>query len=203
MFDLPRKFIVALPIILAVVGSESGISADTATFGKAPTYSGDTGFVLALSDDKKAFTATFSNLIVTLDQKSSVPIPIITRTFSFSLPLASIDPGTEIPFFISGAAFCEKGANVRLIFTINEQSTVAVFSENTTNSEYVQELKYKAGAATEARVTIILMADRDSTSGAQAYLNVLSIDADLLNKQDKQGLLKKVKEFVKKPLKGG
>ena len=59
------------------------------------------------------------------------------------------------------------------------------------------------GAATEARVTVILMADRDSTSGAQAYLNVLSIDADLLNKQDKQSVLKKVKEFVKKPLKGG
>ena len=143
----------------------------------------------------------FSNFIVTLDQKSSVPVPIVTRTFSFSLPLSSVDPGTEIPFFISGSAFCEKGANARLIFTINDQSTVSVFTDNTT--DYVQELKYKSGAATEARVTVILMADRDSTSGAQAYLNVLSIDADLLNKQDKQSVLKKVKEFVKKPLKGG
>jgi hypothetical protein len=47
------------------------------------------------------------------------------------------------------------------------------------------------------------MADRDSTSGAQAYLNVLSIDADLLKRQDKQGLSKKVNEFIKKPLKAG
>jgi hypothetical protein len=47
------------------------------------------------------------------------------------------------------------------------------------------------------------MADRDSTSGAQAYLNVLSIDANLFKTQDKQSLLKKVKDFVKKPLKGG
>ena len=70
-------------------------------------------------------------------------------------------------------------------------------------TDYVNELKYKTGAATEARVTVILMADRDSASGAQAYLNVLSIDADLLKKQDKQGLLKKVKEFVKRPLRGG
>jgi acid phosphatase family membrane protein YuiD len=38
------------------------------------------------------------------------------------------------------------------------------------------------------------MADRASTSGAQAYLNVLSIDADLLKRQDKQCLFKKVKD---------
>ena len=201
MSHLCRKIMVTLPIILAAAMPEPVVSAGSPTFGKAPTYSADTGFALSVSDDKTAFTATFSNLIVTLDQKSSVPVPIVTRTFSFSLPLSSVDPGTEIPFFISGSAFCEKGANARLIFTINDQSTVSVFTDNTT--DYVQELKYKSGAATEARVTVILMADRDSTSGAQAYLNVLSIDADLLNKQDKQSVLKKVKEFVKKPLKGG
>jgi hypothetical protein len=201
MSHLSRKFMVALPIILAVALPSSVLSAGSATFGKSPTYNADTGFALSVSDDKTAFTATFSNLIVTLDQKPSVPVPIVTRSFSFSLPLSSVDPGTEIPFFISGSAFCEKGANARLIFTVNDQSTVAVFPENTT--EYVQELKYKSGAATEARITVILMADRDSTSGAQAYLNVLSIDADLLKRQDKQGLLKKIKEFVKKPLKAG
>jgi hypothetical protein len=198
---MSHKFAVALPIILVVAGSQSVLSAPSATFGKAPTYSADTGFVLSVSDDKTAFTAMFSNLIVTLDQKSPTSVPIVMRTFSFSLPLSGVDPGTEIPFFISGSAFCEKGANARLIFTVNDQSTVAVFPENMT--DYVNELKYKTGAATEARVTVILMADRDSASGAQAYLNVLSIDADLLKKQDKQGLLKKVKEFVKRPLRGG
>ena len=191
-----RKVIAALPIILVVAGPPPVLAADSATFGNAPTYNADAGFMLSVSDDKKAFTATFSGLLVNLVGQS--PVPIVTRTFSFSLPLSGVDPATEIPFFISGTAFSEKGANTRLIFIVNDQSTVAVFPENAANTDYIQELKYKAGTASEVRVTIILIADRDSKSGAQAYLNVLAIDTDLLNRQEKQGLLKRAKELFKK-----
>jgi hypothetical protein len=41
-----------------------------------------------------------------------------------------------------GKGPCEKGANTRLIFAVNDQSAVAVFPETTT--EYVQDLKNKA-----------------------------------------------------------
>src|SRR5262249_14150764 len=48
------------------------------------------------------------------------------------------------------------------------------------DNEFVQQLKYKAGSASEARVTINLVADRDSKSGGDAFINVLAIDTDLL-----------------------
>jgi len=200
--SLSRFFTTGIAVAIAVVLTWSGLvlGAGSGTFGNAPTYNSDTGFTLWLSDDKKAFTAVFSNLLVQLIANS--PQPIITRTFSFSLPLSGVDPGAEIPFFVSGYAFCEKGTSAHLVFTVNDQTMVADFPENCDN-EYVQQLKYKAGSVSEVRVTINLVADRDSKSGGEAYLNVLAIDTDLLNKVDTQTLLKKAKEFFKKRTGGG
>ena len=94
-----------------------------ATFGPGPTFSTDVGFDIALSPDKKAFTATFGGLEAIIDGKSAPPI--VTRVFSFSIPLAHAEPGQEIPFFVSGFAVAEKGANAHLMFTVNDQSTTA------------------------------------------------------------------------------
>src|SRR5215467_1511059 len=97
--SLSRFFTTGIAAAIAVVLTWSGlaIGAGSGTFGNAPTYNSDTGFTLLLSDDKKSFTAGFSNLLVQLIPSS--PQPIITRTFSFSLPLSGVDAGTEIPFF--------------------------------------------------------------------------------------------------------
>jgi len=201
--SLSRFFTAGIAAAIAGVLTWSGLAlgaGGSGTFGDAPTYNSDTGFTLWLSDDKKAFTAVFSNLLVQLVSSSSQPI--ITRTFSFSLPLSGVDSGTEIPFFVSGYALCGKGTSAHLVFTVNDQTMVADFPENTDN-EFVQQLKYKAGSASEARVTINLLADRDSKSGGDAFINVLAIDTDLLNRvEDKSNLLKKAKEFIKKR-KGG
>ena len=94
-----------------------------ATFGPGPTFNTDVGFDIALSPDKKAFTAMFSGLEAIIDGKSAPPI--VTRVFSFSIPLAHAEPGQEIPFFVSGFAVAEKGANAHLMFTVNDQSTTA------------------------------------------------------------------------------
>jgi hypothetical protein len=99
-----------------------------AMFGQAATFNSDAGFVLAVSDDKKAFTATFSGLAVSLDPGSSTPV--VTRVFTFVLPLSGAAPDTEIPFFVSGFAFSEKGANGHLVFSINDQTTVVDFPGN-------------------------------------------------------------------------
>jgi hypothetical protein len=77
--------------------------------------------ILAFSDDKEAFTATFSGLVVSLDATGSAPI--VTRVFSFALPLSGADTGMEIPFFVSGFV----GANGHLLFSVNDQSMVVDF----------------------------------------------------------------------------
>jgi hypothetical protein len=81
--------------------------------------------ILAFSDDKEAFTATFSGLVVSLDATGSAPI--VTRVFSFALPLSGADPGMEIPFFVSGFVLSQEGANGHLLFSVNDQSMVVDF----------------------------------------------------------------------------
>ena len=120
-----------------------------ATFGQAPTFNSDAGFVLDVSDDKKAFTATFSGLAISLDPKSSMPV--VTRAFTFVLPLSGAAPDTEIPFFVSGFVLSEAGANGHLVFSVNDQTTVVDFPGNSDQS-FVQQLKFKVGSASEARL---------------------------------------------------
>ena len=98
-----------------------------ATFN-GPTFNGDVGFQLDLSDDKQAFTASFSGLIVSLGSKGSAPI--VSRAFSFALPLSGSEPGAEIPFAISGFAGSERGANAHLLFSVNNQTMAVDFPED-------------------------------------------------------------------------
>ena len=53
-----------------------------AMFGHAATFNSDVEFALAVSDDRKAFTATFSGLGVKLDPTSSVPVA--SRAFTIT-----------------------------------------------------------------------------------------------------------------------
>ena len=153
---------------------------NNATFDPALTFNTDAGFVLALSPDKKAFTATFGSLEIII-KGASAP-PIVARVFSFSIPLKDAEPGQEIPFYVQGIAQLENGANAHLVFTVNDQSTTAYLpagsKDDALRDGFVHQMKYKATGAAEARVTVFLLVNRDSKSGADAYLNVSTIDTD-------------------------
>ena len=106
-----------------------------ATFGQGPTFNTDVGFSFDLSDDRKAFTATFSGLEAVVDGDSASPIA--TRVFSFSLPANS-------------------------------------------NTSFVQPHKYTAGDAADVRVTVFLLANRDSKSDSGVHVIVNTIDTDMV-----------------------
>jgi len=112
-----------------------------AAFGQAATFNTDVGFDLAVSPDKKAFTATFSGLEVIIQGTSAAPIG--TRVFSFSIPLSGTDPGQEIPFTVQGNVLSEKEAAAHLAFSVNDQTTMVDFPVNS-DSSFVQQLNYKA-----------------------------------------------------------
>ena len=159
------------------MGNDPALQPSDVAFGQAPTYNSDVGFVLAVSDDKKAFTATFSGLAVSLDPKSSTPV--VARVFTFVLPLSGAAPDTEMPFFVSGFVASENGANGHLVFSINDQTMFVDFPGNLEKS-FVQQFKFKVGSASEVRLTIFLLADRDSKSDATVKLNVDAIDTDVV-----------------------
>jgi len=147
-----------------------------ATFGPGITFNTDVGFDIAISPDKKAFTVMFGGLEAVIDGNSAPPI--VTRSFSFSVPLKDARPGQEIPFFVSGFATAEKGANAHLVFTVNDQSMTA-YLPGKAKDGFVQQLTYKATDATEAKITVFLLANLDSKSNAAVHLNVTAIDTDI------------------------
>jgi len=147
-----------------------------AAFGQAATFNTDVGFDLAVSPDKKAFTATFSGLEVIIQGTSAAPIG--TRVFSFSIPLSGTDPGQEIPFTVQGNVLSEKEAAAHLAFSVNDQTTMVDFPVNS-DSSFVQQLNYKALNAADARITVFLLASRDLRSDSPVQVNVASIDVDL------------------------
>jgi hypothetical protein len=61
---------------------------------------------------------------------------------------------------------------------------VVDFPENS-NSDFVKQLNYQVGPASELRIAVFLLPDRDSTLDAAVALNVLSIDTDV-NKPQRQ-----------------
>ena len=150
--------------------------AQTPAFGQADTFNTDVGFSLGVSPDKKAFTATFGGLEVIIQGTSAAPVA--TRVFSFSIPLSDISPDQEIPFTVQGHSLCQKEAAAHLVFSVNDQTMAVGFAANS-DSSFVQQLKFKTGNAAEARITVFLLASRDSKSDSGVQVNVASIDAEI------------------------
>ena len=72
------------------------------------------------------------------------------------------------------------GATATAVFSVNGQTTVADFGDNADQS-FRQELKLSGNMPPECRVCVFLLAGRDSTNpSSQAFLNVLTIDAEII-----------------------
>lgn len=156
-------------------GTSTAQASSDIGFGRAPLYDSDIGFALSVSDDKKAFTATFNNFSARLTANS--PNPIVTRDFSFTIPYKAKDPCEEIPLFVSGFVAAEKGVNSHVILCANGQTSFLDLTE-ADGKDFVHQTKVLAGTGSELRVTIFLAADRDSNSQADATLIVNAVDTD-------------------------
>ena len=149
------------------------------TFGQIPTYQSDENFELAVSDDKRALTLTFSDLQAAVGGGKS-PGPMSTRVFSLVLPLEGDEKKVEIEFIVQGFTLTHEGATATMVCSVNGQTTVADFP-GMSDQSFVQKLKFAAEAPSECRLYVFLLVGRDSrNANAEAFLNVNSIDAEIL-----------------------
>jgi hypothetical protein len=103
-----------------------------ATFGQ-PTFQSDEDFLLAFSPDKRALTLNFSSEGFDVSVGPSSPAPIATRAFFLVLPLEGLEGGNErveIEFTCSTLAITTEGATATLVLSVNDQTLVANFPEN-------------------------------------------------------------------------
>jgi hypothetical protein len=162
---------------LSIAAASSGMAAPdgSATFGDKPTFQSDDQFNYGLSDDKKAFTILFSDVSA---KSAAATTPIATRVFSIVIPVTGGN-SVKTSFFASGFVSTSKGAQGTLVFSVNGKNSVASFSPGTQQS-FVQELQFGGEYVSDARMTVYLLAERDSkTADAEAFLNVTAIDTDL------------------------
>jgi hypothetical protein len=149
------------------------------TFGRLPRQKSDAKFEAGVSPDKRAVTLTPSNLQVHVGGGKS-PASISTRLFTLVLPLKGDEKSVEIEFTLDCLALTLEGGTASLVCSVNGQTTVADFSENTDQS-FVQKLKFTAETPSEARLCVFLLVGRDSSNtNAEADLSVTSIDAEIL-----------------------
>lgn len=153
-------------------------------FGEFPTYQSDVHYDLGISPDKQTFTLSFDNLQVAVrggavTGPSAPAPPVATRLFYLALPLEEGDKGAEIAFVVQGAVITQEGATATMVFSVNGQTVVADFPKAADES-LVKEFKFKSAAASECRLSVFLLAGRDAKNAdAEAYLNVMSIDATI------------------------
>lgn len=149
------------------------------TFGKVPTYQSGDKFDLAISDDKRALTLTFSDLKVSVGGSRSAA-PVSTHAFSFVVPLEGDEKKVEIEFIVSAFIKTLEGATATVVCSVNGQTTVADFPGNSDQS-FGQKLTFAAETPSECRLCVLLLVGRDSrNANAEAFLNVPTIDAEIL-----------------------
>ena len=149
------------------------------TFSQIPTYQSNEKFDLDVSDDKRALTLTFSDLQATVGVGKS-PTPMSTRAFSLVLPLEGDEKRVEIEFIAQGFILAPEGATATIVCSVNGQTTIADFPGGSDQS-FVQKLRFAAETPSECRLYIFLLVGRDSrNANAEAYMNVASIDAEIL-----------------------
>jgi len=151
-------------------------------FATGSNFTSDPDLVVSVSEDRQAFTAIASNMEVIVGQE--LPATIQARLLLLAVPLeGDVIGGTEIALRVSGNAFVTEGATGLAMITLNGRATTEYLSPVLDN-EFVYELRVDGTGASECRVSVCLVAEREGNRpDAISRFNVLSIDAEILRER--------------------
>jgi hypothetical protein len=172
--------------LLAMIGGGTLLTADAqaaggATFGDKPTFQSADNFVYQLSEDKQAFTITFNPAfeatVANAPTGTKPGGPIATNVLSLVIPVYGKKIKTT--FIVSTSVTAEEGAGGAILLSVNDKQTVARFGA-TAEKELLVKLNYASDAASDIRLTVLLLAEHDSAHPkAAALVHVTAIDSDL------------------------
>jgi len=149
----------------------SAPDARLARFG--PVTSEDSTASIDVSADREALTATFADLEMDLEKGAQ------SAGTRMVIPLTSGAKHATIAIYASGYAFTQD-ATARLVLTVNGRTVVKDFPAGT-DDDFVQPIELPVIAGAEYQLSLALEGHPaiGSDSGVAAYLNVLSIDAEI------------------------
>ena len=169
---------------LFVMVSGGAVTANAqAKFGDQPSFASAStdNFDYSVSADKQAFTIVFKTAfeatVGNLQNAKVTDAPIGTQIFSAVIPVSGGDIDTT--FFVTTFVAAEQGAAGTLLFAVNDKNTVMRFPPGD-GKEVIVKLNYKAKTASDVRLTLFLLAERDAAHPkASALVHVNAIDTDL------------------------
>jgi hypothetical protein len=162
---------------------------DGVTFGEGLTYSSIQEVDYNLSNDKKAFTVTLQTGLAAgvgspvYDGLVLTGAPVNTRIYSVVIPATGENLKTT--FVLNGFGLTELGTNTKLVLTVNDQHSVTYFGPRE-DQAFTVLMPFQAEAVTDVRITVLVIAECDSThpdATALIVLNDVSADARVTESQ--------------------
>lgn len=158
-------------------------ASDGITFGDKLAFSSKRKVDYHVSDDKKAFEIRLATGFgagvgsPVFPGVSATKSPISTRAYSTVIP--AIGQNVETTFIANGFIRMEPGTHTVAILTVNDQHSVAHFTPEQKDEGFTVAVRYQAEAITEIRLTVVLIAQRESEHPeASALIAVMDLGAD-------------------------
>jgi hypothetical protein len=167
---------------LATIGGGTASSADAqvpgrANFGDKLSFQSSDKMDYAVTDDRQAFTLTFSALEATIGNQKSDP-PLMSQVAAFVIPVDG--KSIDATFVVSAVATTTEGTDATIMLVVNDKSTMMHFPPNSNAKDVVLQLRYRAKAVSDLRVAIFVLVERDQAHpGAGADLTVDALDGDM------------------------
>jgi hypothetical protein len=150
---------------------------DPVRFGKVTTKPSNNTTTLDVSSDGRALTTVFSDREVQVGN-GEVTEGDATRSFAMTLPLTDGAKGETLWVHAQGYALADEGASARLTLRLNGQVKVEDFPAGW-DDDFLRTLQLPATPATTYQLSGVIEVHQDPGTNGTAYLDVLSIDAEI------------------------
>jgi len=186
--------------LFLLIGSPASLANDVkpgATFGEKPTFSSEQNILYHLEDDKKSFAIAFDGFgtkvgTVGFTGAPDTKAPVSTRVYSAVVPVTG--KNISASFVVNGFVVTEPGSNAVLVLSVNDKQVVTNFAPGMDNQAFTVSLKYRAKSVSDIRLSVYLLAERDSAhpdASALVAITDISSDAALAKKRAAERAKKK------------
>ncbi|HEX7147898.1 MAG TPA: hypothetical protein VF512_10335 [Actinomycetota bacterium] len=148
-------------------------STDPVRFGPVgdPGWDSETG----VSEDRRALTTTFADLQVGLQYEDA---PDSSRTMQLAIPLTDGAQGETLFIHAQGYSFTDDHAKGQLVLRARGRTIVQPFPAGS-NDSFLTTLELPAVPGATYELSAVLELEETSDASGGAYLNILSIDAEI------------------------
>jgi hypothetical protein len=140
---------------------------------------GGYGAQIDVNSTRDAFTITFDGLLIEVGNGEQTPA-VVSRSYPLVVPMTGAPRNATVEFHASGAVFADKDTTATLTLTVNGYQSVKTWSPDV-NDDFVQTVRLPAVPASSYHLSVALqLRQRSGKTAATGYLNVLSIDSQIV-----------------------